>query len=102
MMWIFAHEYSLVMYGVILWQVEQWLQSRTPFRGFLPTAARNIGRSMIWVGLIVVFDDELLAQYNSIAHVDYQNAPFWMYMVAGFAVDIVRGNFTKVKSEKSN
>jgi hypothetical protein len=94
---LLTHEYSLALYGVILWQIEEYLRQSIPWRDFLRPSLRDIGRSLVWVGAIVVFDDELLARYNAIAHVDYQQAPFWMYILAGFFVDIGRSKFTGKK-----
>jgi hypothetical protein len=93
---ILKHEYTLAFYGVVLWQVEQYFAKKNfTFR----KAFRNIGRSLVWVGAVVVFDDELLAQYNHIAQLDYAIAPWWMYIVAGFSIDILRSSFTKEPSE---
>jgi hypothetical protein len=95
---LLVHEYSLGMYGVMLWQFEQaFTVKQFTFR----QAFKNIGRSLVWVGAIVVFDDELLSQYNKIANLDYQYTPWWMYLGAGFCVDIIRSRFAreKVKEE---
>lgn len=89
---ILLHEYSLALYGVILWQVEQAFVVKD---WTIKHSIRNVGRSLIWVGVIVVFDDELLAQYNKIVILDYKEAPFWLYIIAGFLIDIVRSYFTK-------
>jgi hypothetical protein len=91
---LLTHEYSLALYGVILWQGEQFFTSKKSFFNFIQESSRNIGRSMLWVGLVVVFDDELLAQYNHWAAMDYTEAPKWLYTIAGFSIDIIRTNIT--------
>lgn len=95
---IIFHPYFLATYGVILWQVEQWFETKETFRHFLSRSLRNIGRSLIWVGVIVVFDDEIMAKYNQWAAVDYKEIPLYMYTVAGFFIDFIRSKWIdKVK-----
>ena len=94
---IFLHEYLLGLYGVILWQVEQAFAKK----GFtFIHAIRNVGRSMIWVGAIVVFDDELLSRYNAFANLDYVTPTWWMYVASGFSIDLIRSYFTKDKKDE--
>lgn len=85
---ISQHEYVLAFFGVILWQLEQ-LYVKPKNRNF-KTFKRNTIRSMIWIGPIIVFDDEILAQYNNFAILDYAIMPPWMYIVLGFSIDIIR------------
>jgi hypothetical protein len=92
---ILSHEYMLAIYGVMLWQVEQYFISDLNYKEFFGESVKNIGRSMIWVGIVVVFDDEILAKYNEWAHVDYETAPLYMYTVAGFFIDVIRSNISK-------
>lgn len=87
---IFTHEYVLAVYGVLLWQVEQWYRSKKPFKDFYKESYHNIGRSLIWVGIVIVFDDEILAKYNQWAAMDYMVVPIYMYTVAGFFIDLIR------------
>lgn len=92
---IIFHPYILAMYGVLLWQVEQWFSSKKPFKEFIGSANRNIGRSLIWVGIVVVFDDEILAKYNEWAAMDYHEMPLYMYTIAGFFIDLIRSKYAK-------
>lgn len=94
-----THEYVLVFYGVILWQVEQistgWItgklvKNRFPF----------ILRSMLWGGIFIIFDDELLSRYNALANVDYSSSPWWMYVIIGFTVDFIRSYFFEKKPKE--
>jgi hypothetical protein len=94
---VILHPYVLAIYGVLLWQVEQWFTSKKPIREFYNDANRNIGRSLIWVGVVVVFDDELLAKYNEWAAMDYHEMPLYMYTIAGFFIDFIRSRFTKLE-----
>ena len=91
---ILFHEYTLAVYGVLLWQVEQYFVSKDPIKVFLNKSHKNIGRSLIWVGIVVVFDDEILAKYNHWAAMDYAEMPFFMYTVAGFFIDMIRTKIT--------
>lgn len=92
-----THEYMLVFYGVILWQIEQistaWI-TKKPAGNRIPF----IIRSMLWGGIFVIFDDEMLTRYNAIANVDYDNPPWWMYVIIGFLVDFVRTYFFEKKN----
>jgi hypothetical protein len=87
---IIFHPYVLALYGVTLWQIEQWFTSRKPFLSFIKDAHRNIGRSLVWVGIVVVFDDEIMAKYNQWAAVDYSDIPLYFYTIAGFFIDLIR------------
>lgn len=94
---ILFHPYFLAVYGVLLWQVEQWYSSKKTFKEFYKESYRNIGRSLIWVGIIIVFDDEIISKYNSWAAVDYMEIPLYFYTMAGFFIDIIRTKiFNKV------
>ena len=87
---LILHPYMLAVYGVLLWQVEQWYTSKKSFNEFWNDAQRNMGRSFIWVGVVVVFDDEILGKYNHWAAIDYSEMPLYMYTVAGFFIDLIR------------
>lgn len=89
------HPYVLAIYGVLLWQVEQYFALKKPFKQFFETALPNIGRSLIWVGIVVVFDDEILGKYNHWAAVDYVEAPLYFYTIAGFFIDFIRSQISK-------
>lgn len=93
---VILHPYVLAIYGVLLWQVEQFFSLKKPIKQFIKEAAPNIGRSMIWVGLIVVFDDEIMGKYNVWAAVDYIEIPLYFYTIAGFFIDVIR---TKVSNK---
>jgi hypothetical protein len=94
---ILTHEYLLAVYGVLLWQVEQYFESKDTIKEFAKKSHKNIGRSLIWVGIVVVFDDELLAKYNHWAALDYVETPLYMYTVAGFFIDLIRSKiFSKL------
>lgn len=95
---ILTHEYLLAVYGVLLWQVEQYFESKDNLKMFLKHSSKSIGRSLIWVGIVVVFDDELLAKYNHWAAMDYVEIPSYMYTIAGFFIDLIRSKLTdKIK-----
>jgi hypothetical protein len=81
---ILTHEYVLTLYGVILWQIEQSIEQKLTFNESLKKIKRNVISSFVWVGFIIVFDDELLSRYNEFAHVDYDEPPFFMYIIGGF------------------
>lgn len=88
---ILLHPYFLAVYGVLLWQVEQWYSSKKSFKDFWKESYRNVGRSLIWVGLIIVFDDELLSKYNQWAAVDIKlDEHRYFYTIAGFFIDVIR------------
>lgn len=88
---ILLHPYFLAVYGVLLWQVEQWYSSKKTFKEFWKESYRNIGRSLIWVGVVIVFDDEILEKYNVWAAVDVnlKDHPYF-YTIAGFFIDFIR------------
>jgi hypothetical protein len=91
---ILTHEYILAVYGVLLWQVEQYFESKDNLKTFLKHSSKNIGRSLIWVGVVVVFDDELLAKYNHWAAMDFKEVPSYMYTISGFFIDFIRSQLT--------
>jgi len=92
---IIFHPYILAMYGIILWQIEQYFTLKKPFKEFWKIAEGNLYRSLVWVGLVVVFDDEILAKYNIWAAQDFEQMPLYMYTVAGFFIDFIRTKITK-------
>lgn len=92
---LWQHEYLLAFYGVIIWQIERYFHFEGTLKEFFQKSIKNVGSSMIWVGLAVVFDDELLAQYNRIASVDYGSVPLIGYVVIGFLINILRSQFLK-------
>ena len=90
---ILTHPYALVLYGIILWQIEQSF-----FGGLnLRHRVRLVGRSLAWGALVVVFDDEIL-QFLYDQFDIYLEAGWWYYIIAGFFIDIIRGKI--VKDEK--
>jgi hypothetical protein len=96
---LFYHEYLLAAYGILLWQLEQFFESEKKFIDFVKYSYKTIGRSFIWVGILIVFDDELLSQYNQWAEVDYISPETWMYVFMGFSVDFIR---TKIVNYAKN
>jgi Na+/H+-translocating membrane pyrophosphatase len=92
---VIFHPYVLAMYGVLIFQLEQYFISKKSYKEFLQSAKGNIYRSLVWVGLVVVFDDELLSQYNNWAAKDYKQMPLYMYTVAGLFIDFIRTKITK-------
>jgi hypothetical protein len=96
---ILTHEYVLTLYGVILWQIEQSIEQKLTFNESLKKIKRNVISSFVWVGFIIVFDDELLSRYNEFAHVDYDEPPFFMYIIGGFLIDFFRTKYKRFKQE---
>lgn len=93
---VILHPYVLAVYGVLLWQAEQFLSLKKPLKQFVKEAGPNIGRSLIWVGIVVVFDDEIMGKYNHWAAVDYKEIPLYFYTIAGFFIDFIR---TRISSK---
>lgn len=93
------HEYLLGVYGVFLWQVEQFLESKKSLKNYWREGWRQAGKAMIWVGLVVAFDDEILSRYNAWAEIDYHSPMPWMYVLSGFFINIIS---TKVKKHINN
>jgi hypothetical protein len=93
---LWQHEYLLALYGVLLWQVEQYFHYTGTLKEYLKNSYKTIGRSLIWVGIVVVFDDEILAKYNHWAAQDYQYVPAIGYTIAGFFIDVIRSKFMKL------
>ena len=91
------HEYLLVIYGVLLWQLEQWIESKQlPLVFVRDKFGKNVLSALPWVGLVVAFDDELLARYNEWAVLDYASIPWYIYILMGFSIDIVRTRIKKI------
>lgn len=97
---LWHHEYLLAFYGVIIWQIERYFHFEGSLKDFISKSKKNVGSSMIWVGLGVVFDDELLAQYNRIASVDYSEVPLIGYVVLGFLVNILKTTILQTKIQE--
>lgn len=94
---ILQHEHMMGVYGVFMMHLEKFFRFvnlaqknkmgwRSLFR-FWWFEWDDIVRSLMWFGLVVVYDDELLGGYNSWAETDIQVAQHWMYFVAGFGID---------------
>ncbi len=92
---ILCHEYTLAMYGVVAWQLEEFFRSKKTLASYHRHAWREMGRALVWIGVIIVFDDEILQQYNSWAEQDYESAEPWMYVAGGFFVTIIRSQIGK-------
>lgn len=97
---IWLHEYVLALYGVMAWHTEEFLRSKKSLREFHIEAWRETGRALVWIGLVVVFDDEILEQYNRWAEVDYHVAEPWMYVAAGFFITVLRSRIQKFVGKK--
>jgi hypothetical protein len=93
---IWHHEYLLALYGVLLWQTEQYFHFKGTLKEYISNSYKTIGRSLIWIGIVVVFDDEILATYNEWAADDYVTIPLIGYTIAGFFIDIIRTKFMKL------
>lgn len=71
------------------------------FKDFIKKSRKNIYRSLIWVGIVVVFDDEIMAEYNQWAEMDYQEIPLYFYTIAGFFIDFIRDKFIDKINKKN-
>ncbi len=86
----FTHPYVLVLYGIILWQIEQSFT-----KGFnLLERKKNIGKSLVWGSLIVIFDDEAMEFIEEKLDIIFE-ANWYFYIGGGFFVDIIRSKFSK-------
>jgi hypothetical protein len=99
---ILLHEYLLTVYGILIWQFEQYFSYNGNVKEYIKYSYKTIGRSIVWAGLIVIFDDEILAKYNQWAEYDYDYPPLYMYTVAGFFVDVIRTRITKLLDNSNN
>jgi len=81
---ILTHEYVLVLYGVIFWEIALGNKGKR---------IRNGIRGMGLGGVVIAFDDELLARYNHFALIDFASFPWYLYVVAGFFADLVLTKF---------
>lgn len=97
---ILIHEYTLTLYGVILWQIEQCIELGLSLDESIKKIKKNVLSSLIWIGIVVVFDDELLSRYNEIALVDYTDPPFFMYLLGGFSVDFLKTKYKDFKKKQ--
>jgi len=89
------HEYILALYGVAGWHLEEFFRSKKTFKEFHSHAWRETGQALVWVGMVVVFDDEILRQYNEWAEQDYETALPWMYVASGFFITVIRSRIQK-------
>ena len=87
----FTHEYELVVYGVILWEV---------FLGKKEEKLQHAIRGMGFGGAIIAFDDELLARFNHYAIIDFEHWPWYLYIVAGFGLNLVISKYLFKDKEK--
>jgi len=94
---ILGHEHMMGVYGVFMLHFEKFFRfvnlaqkHKLGWRSigkFWWLEWDDIVRSLMWFGLVVVYDDELLSIYNGWAETDVQQAQHWMYFVAGFGID---------------
>lgn len=92
---ILTHEYTLAMYGVLAWQLERFFRSKKNLKEYHKGAWRELGQALVWIGIVIVFDDELLAKYNEWAEIDYAEPVPWMYIAAGFFITLLRTKIGK-------
>lgn len=78
------HEYVWVLLGVVAWELIFGTKGRI---------WRNIVRGMGAGGLVVAFDDEILARYNAMAMIPFEAIPWYLYVVAGFFADLILSKF---------
>ena len=98
-----THEYVLAFYGVICWQLAEFFGTKKTWRSYWKTETRETLRSLIWIGILIAFDDELLSWYNHFTWHDKQETFPAMYFVGGFFIDYFRikfSNFNKSTNEK--
>lgn len=97
---LLEHEYAMAVYGVMLLHIYKWfifvglaqkkkLGWKAPFKFWL-LEWDDIGKSLVWVGIMIVLDDEVLGWYNGWAEVDVTDVQPWMYFVGGFFIDSLR------------
>lgn len=98
---IFTHEFTLTLYGVMLFHIEQCIQDKLPYKESVKNIKRGVVSSLIWVGFVIAFDDELLSRYNEFANVDYSDPPFFMYILGGFMVDFLKEWYKKFRKENA-
>jgi len=96
-MTVLTHEYVLGVYGVFMLHFEKFFR-------FVNLAQKNhlgwkslvkfwkfewddIVRSLMWLGILIAIDDEILAKYNTWAETDIELLQPWMYFAAGFGID---------------
>jgi len=82
---LILHPYALVFYGILLWEIEQSFAHGLDFKQRI----NNIGRSLIWGGAIVVFDDEIVELVEDKFDV-LLDVTWYHYSGAGFFIDIIR------------
>jgi hypothetical protein len=99
---LLLHEYLLTVYGILIWQFEQYFSFNGTIKEYLKYSYRTIGRSLIWAGIVVIFDDEILAKYNEWAQNDYITPPIYMYTIAGFFIDVIRSKITKMMNKQND
>jgi len=88
---ILTHEYILALYGIILWQIEQHFTRNTTFQ----EKKKEVGISLIWVGMLITFDDEIVSFLNISIELTWYH-----YVGLGFFIDIIRQRITGEKKEK--
>lgn len=98
---ILTHEFTLTLYGVMLFHIQQCIESNLSYKESKQKVKQGIISSLIWIGFVIAFDDELLSRYNEIAHVDYSDPPFFMYILGGFMVDFLRATYKKFRKENA-
>jgi hypothetical protein len=98
---ILTHEFTLTLYGVMLFHIEQCIESKLTYKESVDKIKQGIISSLIWVGFVIAFDDELLSRYNGFANVDYSDPPFFMYILGGFMVDFLRSAYKKFRKENA-
>lgn len=96
-----THEYVIAFYGVVMWSLTElsshlYSLQKITLQEVINFYRKDIiimGRSMIFVGFLVVFDDELLARYNAFMVVDYHEMTWQMYFGLGFIIEFIISKF---------
>lgn len=86
------HEYLLILYGVITWELLSSFWQRGTLKERLITFITDVKNTMGIIGLEIAFDDELLSL------VPFEQIPGWAYFTAGFFTDLIIRFFSKPKT----
>ena len=90
---IFGHEYWLAVYGVIAGAVTDYSWNRNKsgnkltFKQWRHDYKDDFLRDMVWVPLVVIFDDELLGAWNKTGLYTIAEVGPFFYFVTGFSID---------------
>lgn len=85
------HEYLLILYGVITWELLSSFWQKGTLKERLIAFVTDVKNTMGMIGLEVAFDDELLKLFP------VEQIPWWVYFGVGFFTDLVIRFFSKPK-----